>query len=76
MRLATVTPAIFLSIAVQAVAAASPARDDVRFLHDGRARSIEEAILWHGGEAERARERFTRMDAAERAVLVDWISEL
>ena len=28
------------------------------YLHDGRARTLEEAILWHGGEAERARERF------------------
>ena len=31
-----------------------------RFLHDGRARSLEEAILWHGGEAERAREALPR----------------
>ena len=28
-----------------------------RFLHDGRARSLAEAILWHGGEAHPARER-------------------
>ena len=29
-----------------------------RFLHDGRARSIEEAILWHGGEGAAARDAF------------------
>ena len=32
-----------------------------RLLHDGRARSIEEAILWHGGEASGARDRFTAL---------------
>ena len=28
------------------------------FLHDGRARNLTEAILWHGGEAQNARDRF------------------
>ena len=37
-----------------------------RFLHDGRARSLEEAILWHGGEAEAARERFADLPARDR----------
>lgn len=32
-------------------------------LHDGRARTIEEAILWHGGKAEAAREAFRNADA-------------
>ena len=31
------------------------------FLHDGRARSIEEAILWHGGEAEASRDAYARL---------------
>ena len=31
---------------------------NVSFLHDGRARTLTEAILWHGGEAERSREIF------------------
>lgn len=32
-------------------------------LHDGRARSIEEAILWHGGEAERSKNLFVKLNA-------------
>jgi CxxC motif-containing protein (DUF1111 family) len=43
-------------------------------LHDGRARSIAEAVLWHGGEAGAARERFARLDAAERKTLEDWLA--
>ena len=35
-----------------------------RFLHDGRARNLTEAILWHGGEAEAARQRFNRHERA------------
>lgn len=47
-----------------------------RFLHDGRARSLEEAVLWHGGEAERARERFTSLSAPERADLIRFLESL
>ncbi|MDI1452067.1 di-heme oxidoredictase family protein [Polyangium sp. 6x1] len=47
-----------------------------RLLHDGRARSIEEAILWHGGEAEAAREGFRALDAAGRAALLRFVSSL
>ncbi len=47
-----------------------------RFLHDGRARSLTEAILWHGGEAEPARERFRRMSVEERAALVRFLESL
>ncbi|MCP3103184.1 thiol oxidoreductase [Myxococcus sp. K15C18031901] len=46
------------------------------FLHDGRARSIEEAILWHGGEAEKAREGFRALKAAERAALLRFLGSL
>lgn len=48
----------------------------VRLLHDGRARSIEEAIAWHDGDAAAARERFDALDAARRQRLLDWISAL
>ena len=48
----------------------------LRLLHDGRARSIEEAILWHGGAATSARERYERADAAQRRALVAWIEQL
>lgn len=46
------------------------------FLHDGRARSLEEAILWHGGEAEAARERFRTLSADDRAALIAFLSSL
>lgn len=42
-------------------------------LHDGRARTLEEAILLHGGEAQRARDLFNALNAADRAALVDFV---
>ncbi|HEX3844870.1 MAG TPA: di-heme oxidoredictase family protein [Steroidobacteraceae bacterium] len=45
-------------------------------LHDGRARSIEEAILWHAGEARAARRRFLRLPRAERRPLLKWLAGL
>lgn len=45
-----------------------------RLLHDGRARGIAEAILWHGGEAEAAKERFRTMAAGDRAALVAFVA--
>ncbi len=45
-------------------------------LHDGRARSIEEAILWHGGEAGASRARFMRLTRNERQQLLEWLSRL
>jgi CxxC motif-containing protein (DUF1111 family) len=47
-----------------------------RFLHDGRARNLTEAILWHGGEATAARERFTRLTAAGRADVLTFLESL
>ena len=46
------------------------------FLHDGRARGLAEAILWHGGEAEEARERFRAMPAADRDALLAFLNSL
>ena len=46
------------------------------FLHDGRARSIEEAILWHGGEANSSKEQFEALTTNERAQLLDWLNQL
>ena len=46
------------------------------FLHDGRARNLIEAILWHGGEAEVARETFRNMPAADRAALITFLESL
>jgi CxxC motif-containing protein (DUF1111 family) len=47
-----------------------------RFLHDGRARSLMEAVLWHGGEAERSRRAVQRFSAADRAALVRFLESL
>ncbi len=45
-----------------------------RFLPDGRARNLAEAILWHGGEAHPARERFRGLPARrERRELVAFL---
>jgi CxxC motif-containing protein (DUF1111 family) len=46
------------------------------YLHDGRARSLEEAILWHGGEAERSREIFKNMAAEDREALLYFLRSL
>ena len=46
------------------------------FLHDGRARTIEEAILWHGGEAAQIRDSFLAMEAAERESLLTFLESL
>ncbi len=46
------------------------------YLHDGRARNLEEAILWHGGEAEASKENFRNMTAAERAALIKFLKSL
>jgi CxxC motif-containing protein (DUF1111 family) len=40
------------------------------FLHDGRARTLVEAILWHGGEAVTARENYRNLPGAERSALI------
>lgn len=49
---------------------------DTFFLHDGRARSLTEAILWHGGEAQRARDRFAAMTPTQRADLLAFLDSL
>ncbi len=46
------------------------------YLHDGRARTLEEAILWHGGEGETAKEGFRTAPAADRAALVKFLKSL
>lgn len=46
------------------------------FLHDGRARTLQEAILWHGGEAKDAKETFLKMPKQDRAALVSFLRSL
>jgi CxxC motif-containing protein (DUF1111 family) len=44
------------------------------YLHDGRARSIEEAILWHAGQGSASRDRFKAMTAKQRADLIEFVN--
>ena len=46
------------------------------FLHDGRARGLAEAILWHGGEAAPAREGFRTLPAVDRAAVLAFLNSL
>lgn len=46
------------------------------FLHDGRARNLLEAILWHGGEAETARQQVTNLTRVERNALITFLESL
>jgi CxxC motif-containing protein (DUF1111 family) len=46
------------------------------FLHDGRARNLLEAILWHGGEAQLARDTFVDMKPKERQALISFLESL
>ncbi|WP_204115571.1 di-heme oxidoredictase family protein [Shimia biformata] len=46
------------------------------FLHDGRARSLLEAVLWHGGEAEPQRDKVISMSATDRAALIAFLESL
>ena len=46
------------------------------FLHDGRARSMEEANLWHGGEAEESRLQFMSLTLEERHALIRFLESI
>lgn len=51
------------------------ARDpEARFLHDGRASSLTEAILWHGGEAESTKTRFRQLPATQQQTLLSFLN--
>ena len=45
-------------------------------LHDGRARGVLDAIMWHGGEAEEARKRVKTLSKSDRDVLVLFVNSL
>jgi len=49
---------------------------DAGFLHDGRARSIEEAVLWHGGEGSTSRDLFVELSAQDRTFLLLFLKSL
>lgn len=46
------------------------------FLHDGRARNLPEAILWHGGEGQAARDLFAALPADDREALIKFLESL
>jgi CxxC motif-containing protein (DUF1111 family) len=46
------------------------------YLHDGRARSLLEAILWHGGEAQAQRDAVVKLSEAERDQLIRFVESL
>jgi CxxC motif-containing protein (DUF1111 family) len=46
------------------------------YMHDGRARSFEEAILWHGGEGEASKNAFVNLNAEDREALVAFLFSL
>jgi CxxC motif-containing protein (DUF1111 family) len=64
------TPPLWGLGVVQTVAA------DATFLHDGRARTFAEAILWHGGEARAAREAFRLAPKQQRDALIGFLQTL
>ncbi|MDR3261314.1 MAG: hypothetical protein LBT78_05715, partial [Tannerella sp.] len=45
-------------------------------LHDLRARNYEEAILWHGGEAQQTKDKFRRMSKEDRQALVKFLEAI
>jgi CxxC motif-containing protein (DUF1111 family) len=49
---------------------------EVRYLHDGRAHSLQEAILWHGGEATQSRENYEELSAGQRGALEAFLESL
>lgn len=46
------------------------------YLHDGRARNLEEAILWHGGEAESSKQYFMKLSEIERNKVIKFLNTL
>jgi len=51
-------------------------KERANFLHDGRARSIEEALLWHDGEAKIAKENFVNLPRHDQKKLIDFLERL
>jgi CxxC motif-containing protein (DUF1111 family) len=49
---------------------------NVRYLHDGRARTLMEAISWHGGEADTSRTLFEGLSQADRAAVLAFLGSL
>ncbi len=50
--------------------------EKTHFLHDGRARNLTEAILWHGGEAAQSQKAFMNMEKTKRSALISFLNSL
>jgi len=50
--------------------------EQATFLHDGRARTPMEAVLWHGGEAKKQQEKVLQLDKQGRAELNAFLQSL
>lgn len=51
-------------------------KEGFRLLHDGRAKTFEEAILWHGGEANRAKEKYIALNKKDKKLLIEFLKGL
>ena len=49
---------------------------NANYLHDGRAKTLEEAIMWHGGESETSKENFRKLSKTDRLALVKFLESL
>jgi CxxC motif-containing protein (DUF1111 family) len=71
-----VTAAEWLTAPLVGIGLVEAAAGKESYLHDGRAGSIPEAILWHGGEAEDAKDSFRNLSATDREAVVKFIRSL
>jgi CxxC motif-containing protein (DUF1111 family) len=49
---------------------------NANYLHDGRATTLQEAITWHGGEAENSKEAFRKLNKSDRNALIKLLENL
>ena len=49
---------------------------DIGFLHDGRAKTIQEAILWHDGEAGTSREKYQKLSPSDRHSILRFLNSI
>jgi CxxC motif-containing protein (DUF1111 family) len=50
--------------------------ETIFLLHDGRAKSIEEAILFHGGEADLSKTKFKNLSATDKSAVLKFLKSL
>ena len=48
----------------------------IGYLHDGRARTIDEAIRWHGGEAESSKQAYEALSSSQQAAMIEFLESL